>query len=199
MALGSWIVFEKLDRYVNRNSIIIRLSQCTIDKCAEAAKLITCFMDEATAEETEPMPILEFERDELESDRSVTVIELQDALDVANRQQQENDNGNRPGLRPNCRNCRNCRAPERYRNDGDDNEDDDEQEMNIEHLRLKLKEMDEALTGIDEAISAHAERIKVITSEMDGRIGPAKTKEEFVEYARVKVKSIQAEMIMLQI
>ena len=43
--------------------------------------------------------------------------------------------------------------------------------------------MDEALTGIDEAISAHAERINVITSEMDGRIGPAKTKQEFVEYA----------------
>ena len=141
-------------------------------------------MDEATAEETEPMRILEFERDELENDRSVTVIELQDALDVANRQQQ-NDNGNRPGLRPNRRICR---APERFRNDGDDNEDDDEQQMNIEHLRLKIKEMDEALTGIDEAISAHAERINVITSEMDGRIGPAKTKQEIVEYARVKVK-----------
>ena len=70
---------------------------------------------------------MEFERDELENDRSVMVIELQDALDVANRQQQ-NDNVNRPGLRPNRRNCR---APERYRNDGDDDEDDDEQEMNI--------------------------------------------------------------------
>ena len=47
--------------------------------------------------------------------------------------------------------------------------------------------MDEALTGIDETISAHAERIKVITSESDGKIGP-KTKQEFIEYARVKVK-----------
>ena len=130
LAIGSWIVFEKLDCYVNSNSNIIRLSLCTIDKCAEAAKLITCLMDEATAEETEPMRILEFERDELENDRSVTVIELQDALDVANRKQQ-NDNGNRPGL---LRNRRICRAPERFRNDGDDNEDDDEQQMNIEHL-----------------------------------------------------------------
>ena len=38
--------------------------------------------------------------------------------------------------------------------------------------------MDEALTGFDETISAHAERIKVITSEIDGKIG-RKTKEDF--------------------
>ena len=71
--------------------------------------------------------ILEFERDEVENDKSVTVIELQDVLDVATGQQQKDD-GNRPGLPPNR--C-NCRAPEKYHKDGDDDECNDEQEMNI--------------------------------------------------------------------
>lgn len=55
LALVSWIVFLKLDGYVYRNLNIMRLSQCTIDKCAEAAKLITWLKHEATDEELEPM------------------------------------------------------------------------------------------------------------------------------------------------
>jgi hypothetical protein len=181
LALTSWMVFEKMDVNVEDNLNMARFRPCTIAKCEYAAKLAKVFRDEKRSDVLVTIDLLLIDRDTLENEYNELQIELEHLTEIIE-----------PAASTNQGRTRSRRAPIRFREneEAERNEQRDQAQQRADDIRTRLEEAEESLRNIEDEIHDQNIMLNEKTAEADERLGAIITKQDFVQYAREKVKPV---------